>query len=415
MHEVLNVMAGEDVRDSVGNLKSAFELFDEQSRLLQSSYRALQQDLAEANRELSRKNRTLSIKVQELRQVSSRLACVLESMTDGVLVVNCAGIVELANASAEGLLNGGKGELEGRLFVSVVNMSGNEAVLSAVLEDAALVLERPWRCEKASGIRRQLKVSMAPVKAPDGSVLGAVCVLRDVTEIHRLEKKLLNQERLAALGEMAASVAHEIRNPLGTIEGFARLLRQDLAGMPQHLKLTDRIVEGAQNLNYVITNLLTYARPMNLNPAEISTYRLIELCRDTLHDSAKRAQVNLEINMPEKDICFCGDIRQMAQVLLNLGLNAIDACQDNGQVIVDFAKEAGSAILRVKDDGKGMDEITQQRIFDPFYTSKEGGTGLGLSLSRKIVDAHGGDISVFSESGRGSVFTVEVPLRGGLS
>jgi PAS domain S-box-containing protein len=402
--------SGGITQDQWGPIRDAFAMFDRQSRQLQDAYQSLKLDLARSNEALHARNRELTAKIQELRQVSSRLEGVIDSMTDGLLVVGLDGRIERCNSSSEEMLGKGRAEIEGREFAQCVSQEGAPDALAAVLGGGAPVLDRPWLAGDAEGDERSLLVSLAPVSAPDGSVLGAICNLRDVTELRRLERQLHSRERLAALGEMAASVAHEIRNPLGTIEGFARLLRRDLADMPDHLRLAERIVAGAQNLNYVISNLLTYARPMRLTIAEVSVARLFEVCGETLRDRAARAGVELAMEAASPDLRVRGDERQLAQVLLNLGINAIEACASGeGRVSVDARGGRQAVLLRIRDEGCGMDAEQVEKVFDPFFTTKEGGTGLGLSLTKKIVDAHGGDISIESEAAKGSVFTVTLP------
>ena len=392
-------------------IKEAFELFDRQSRQLQSASQSLKLDLARSNEALQARNRELTAKIQELRQVSSRLESVIESMTDGLLVVGPDGRIERCNSSAETLLGKTRQAIENGEFAAAIGLEDADEALAGVLAGGAPLLDRPWQAGQADGEVRSLLVSLAPVSAPDGTVLGAICNVRDVTELRRLEKQLHSRERLAALGEMAASVAHEIRNPLGTIEGFARLLRRDLADMPNHLRLAERIVEGAQNLNYVISNLLTYARPMRLHMADVSLARLFAVCGDTLRDRASRAGVELDVREPPADLLARGDERQLAQVLLNLGINAIEACPGGGgaRVEISAAGARQSARVVVRDGGCGMDAEKIEKVFDPFFTTKEGGTGLGLSLTKKIVDAHGGEIAIESEPGKGSTFTVTLP------
>lgn len=396
-------------------IQEAFELFDRQSRQLQDAYQSLKLDLARSNEALQTRNQELTAKIQELRQVSSRLESVIESMTDGLLVIGLDRQIERCNSSAEQMLGIPRAQMEQTDADLTLAFEEGPAALASVLGGGAPVLDRSWQVTLAGGEVRSLLVSLAPVSTPDGTVLGALCNLRDVTELRRLERQLHSRERLAALGEMAASVAHEIRNPLGTIEGFARLLRRDLSGMPDHLRLAERIVEGAQNLNYVISNLLTYARPMRLQMSDVSVARLFEHCRETLSDRASRAGAELEIQTVSPDLRARGDERQLAQVLLNLGINAIEAC-GSGQGRVKLEAHGGkkSVLFRVRDNGCGMSPETMEKVFDPFFTQKEGGTGLGLSLTKKIVDAHGGEIAMESEPGKGTTMTVTLP-RGSLT
>lgn len=415
MNQVLQQIAAvnPDMQDSMASIQEAFRLFVRQSASLQEAYHSLQRDLAESNRALQARNLELVDKCQELRQLSSRLESVIESMTDGLLVIGLDGRIERCNSSASRMLSRTTPLVEGEALIRVITLEGLPELLAAVIQGGPPVLNRSWNVVDPDGGGHVFLVSLAPVSSPDGSVLGALCNIRDVTEIRRLEKGLHSHERLAALGEMAASVAHEIRNPLGTIEGFARLLRRDLADMPQHVRLAERIVEGAQNLNYVITNLLTYARPMLLQLADVPVTRVLDACRETLRDRARRAKVRLSVPRPPADLCVHADERQLAQVLLNLGINAIEACAPSQSVRIEVVGSRSSVLLRVRDGGCGMDDTLLMKIFDPFFTCKEGGTGLGLSLTKKIIDAHGGELSVTSTPGKGSVFTVELPRKGG--
>ncbi len=390
-------------------IQAAFELFDRQSRQLQEAYQSLKLDLARSNEALQVRNRELTVKIEELHQMSSRLESVIESMTDGLLVVGLDRGVERCNSSAGQMLGIPREQLERRAFDDAIGCDDIRAALTHVLEGGPPALDRPWQVTLAGGEVRSLLVSMAPVGGT-GGILGAICNLRDVTELRRLERQLNSRERLAALGEMAASVAHEIRNPLGTIEGFARLLRRDLATMPGHLRLAERIVEGAQNLNYVISNLLTYARPMRLQMSDVTVERLLGLCRDTLEDRATRAGVKLSLPAFRSELAVRGDERQLAQALLNLGINAIEACTSgHGSVSFEVYEGRQSVRLCVRDTGCGMDEAKIEKIFDPFFTTKDGGTGLGMSLTKKIVDAHGGEIAIASEPGRGTLMTMTLP------
>jgi two-component system, NtrC family, sensor histidine kinase AtoS len=398
--------------DTIAAMQAAFETFARQSHQLETAYQSLKEDLARSNRALQERNRQLVEKNLELARLTGKHESVMQSLTDGIMAIATDSIVERCNIAAATILDRMDLRVEGTPLSDHIDNPQILAGLERVLAGGPAVLDYKWLPLSPQGETREVLVSVAPVMTAAGQTIGAVCHLRDNTELRRLQKRLQSHERLAALGEMAASVAHEIRNPLGTIEGFARLLRRDLADMPEHLRLAEKIVAGAQNLNYVITNLLTYARPMQLQMAPVSVTRLIENCRETLENIADRHQVALSLTLPETDISLAGDARQLGQAILNLGINAIEACPSQGKVDISVSKTKRSVLIRIQDNGCGMSEDTLERIFDPFFTRKEGGTGLGLSLTRKIIDAHGGDIRVTSVPDKGTEFILEMDRTG---
>lgn len=411
--------------DTLEKIQDAFRLFQSQSEQLQTAYDGLKRDLAVTHRRLREKNESLSVKVGELRRMSSRLECIVASLTDGVLVVDSELNVDLCNPVMARLLGLSADASARGPYRDMTNGLGDAGLLESVLRTGRPVLD-----SERSGIGRDERevvvlASAAPILDANGKILGAVEVMRDVTEIRRLEERVQNQKRMAALGEMAASVAHEIRNPLGTIEGFARLLKRDLADQPDPLRLAGKIVEGVQNLNYVITNMLTYARPMSLQCEPFPVAALFADVEPVLRDRARNERVTLRIAEDGLDeLGMDGDIRQWRQVLLNLGLNAIEACTEKsrktgepqtcsatsvGEVMLTAERRGARVALTVRDNGCGIGTADRARLFDPFFTKKHGGTGLGLSLCHKIVAAHGGEIGFESREGEGSMFVILAP------
>jgi PAS domain S-box-containing protein len=399
-----------EMTDVIGQIRSAFEVFDSQSLLLKRAYDRIRQDLASINRELSERNRDLSRKVLELEEMSGRLQCVIESLTDSVMVVNCELRIERCNRAAELLLGAARDDIIGREYAAVAKWFGDAGSISKVIESGIAVVDNE-RVRGTGAFERIVSASVAPIRSPAGVVLGAVEVLKDVTDLRKLEARVQLQNRMTALGQMAASVAHEIRNPLGTIEGFASLLRRDLEGMPEHKRLASKIVEGAQNLNYVITNLLEYTRPAFLQVVPCSAAKVVRDAAEVIAEKAQKAGVTLSIG--QTDATVAGDERQLKQVLINLVLNAVEACRPGGQVEVGARSESGVCFFSVRDNGTGMTDSELKQVFDPFFTKKAGGTGLGLALCHKIISAHGGEIRVESEEGKGTLFEVVLKESGG--
>ncbi len=410
--QTFEILKTNEVLDRIRN---AFEVFDAQSAMLQRSFENLRRNLAEANHQLQLKNKALSDKVQELEQMSSRLQCILDSQADAVLVVGPCLIIERCNPVAEVLLEKPRMQIEGSIYSDVLNGLGNLQALKAALEEGITCVDEQRAHTDAHGQKRIVLASISPIYTQERKIIGAVEVLRDVTRLRFLEERMQHQKRMAVLGEMAASVAHEIRNPLGTIEGFARLLKSDLERdkLHNHARLASKIIEGAQNLNYVITNLLTYARPMSLQYETFEAAHLLSTSADQLMPLAAQYKVQLDIVQPASPISINGDIRQLRQVIVNLGRNAIEACKAGGKVSISITERRRMITISVIDNGCGINPKDLPKIFDPFFTRKEGGTGLGLSLCHKIVAAHGGDINVNSVVGKGTTINVVLPQYGG--
>jgi PAS domain S-box-containing protein len=400
------------LREVLLSARHAFELFDQQNVLLESSFNFLGQDLEKSSDELNRTSQDLTCKVHELEQVLIHLQSILESLTDGVLVVNREGRIEFSNTAARKILGLDQIDLKAHpRYQEVVTVPFQIKRLDHVLETAESDLYKEFALDYPRGGRLLLQSSMSPVMSPQDGMLGVVEIFRDVTALRQLERQLKQQRHMAALGEMAAGIAHEIRNPLGAIEGFARLLKKDLegAGLDTYSRMASRIIEGTENLNYVVSNLLDYARPVRLEYEMFAVQPVLCSLRDYLAGPLRERAVELIIHGPGPEMQMRGDLRQLRHVLINLGRNAVEACSAGGQVHVDFHLYQGEGAFHISDNGSGIPPENLERIFDPFYTTKHGGTGLGLSFCHKIVEAHGGDILAHSDGVSGTVFQVIIP------
>jgi two-component system sensor histidine kinase PilS (NtrC family) len=257
-----------------------------------------------------------------------------------------------------------------------------------------------------------MTVTVVPTP-PGGTLRGArVIVIRDVTEYRRLQQRAATNERLAALGKVAASVAHEMRNPLAALEGFARLLHADLARtQPQSLTLSDRLIRATQQVNGVVCNLLDYAREPRCVYQRIDMTGLARDVIEMLSPKAQDLEIDLRLDHPAQPVHAEVDPLQIKQVLANLVVNAVEACpvRHGGAVMARVQGAADTVAVEVADNGGGMSSEQQTRIFEPFFTTKDGGIGLGLAISLKLAQAHGGRIAVDSEPGRGARFVLELP------
>ncbi|MBM3289232.1 MAG: hypothetical protein FJY92_03695, partial [Candidatus Hydrogenedentes bacterium] len=235
---------------------------------------------------------------------------------------------------------------------------------------------------------------------------GTVKVFQDQTEIESLRTRLQHQDRLAAIGQMAATVAHEIRNPLGGIRGFAALLERDLESADPRARLVEKIVAGAKALERVVTDLLEFTRPIQLR---LQPVPLRELAASTLtYVDIGAREIAIENAVGDRAIAVA-DADKLRQVLLNIVLNAVQSIERDGRIRVASSSADGWIELCVSDNGCGMSDRQLEQIFSPFFTTKEKGTGLGLAIAAKIVEAHGGRIAAVSAPGTGSTFTIALP------
>lgn len=220
-----------------------------------------------------------------------------------------------------------------------------------------------------------------------------------------LKSRMAERERLAVIGEMASVLAHEIRNPLGSIKGFAQYLREhNPDGSVEYL---DIIISESRRLEVLTEDLLMYAKPIEILPVE---FNLLELVRETLRSFDNEVLgKNISISLTGGDFSVRADREKVKQIILNLIHNAADAVDDGGEIAVKVAMENGKGVIIVKDNGCGMDEADAAKVFQPFFTTKTRGTGLGLAIVDKLIKAMGGNVTVESAPGKGTVFTVEIP------
>ena len=260
-----------------------------------------------------------------------------------------------------------------------------------------------------------LALSATPIRDETGTCRGAVIVLRDLSVIKKLEEKVRRSEKLAAIGELAAGIAHEIRNPLSSIRGFAQFLRHALKDKPQEQVYADTMVAEVDRINRVVSDLLTFARPVEaeLVPTEITD--LIEHAVRLVAADASSRDVQIQTRIADVSKLPL-DANQMTQALLNLLLNALQAVDPGGRIEIgaDFNVEEACLDLWIADNGPGISPDQKEKIFEPFFTTREKGTGLGLAIVHKIVENHQGEIQIESPIGgstTGCRFTMIIPMQ----
>jgi signal transduction histidine kinase len=227
----------------------------------------------------------------------------------------------------------------------------------------------------------------------------------------RQQKAVEHSEQLAAVGELAASIAHEVRNPLAGMKGAMEVLLRSLAVSAREREVMDEVVAQIVRLENLVRDLLTFARPQVLDRQPVQVHALLERALRLLQDEADLRRIEMFREFSPKAGTVFGDAQQLEQVFLNLIHNAVQAMEDGGTLTLTTRAEPGRVTITFKDSGRGIPASVLPNIFQPFFTTKHRGSGLGLSIVRKILDAHGAEIRVDSEAGRGTTATVAIPCN----
>lgn len=347
-----------------------------------------------------------------LKQTKDYARQVLASMANGLVSIDIRGKIVSYNSLALDLLDLNESEAQNMDFNNVLDFHDN--AIQKTLENCVPVIEREINYKRKSGKTIPLALSATPIKSEADLCEGAVIVLRDLSEIKQLQEKVRRTEKLAAIGKLAAGVAHEIRNPLSSIRGFAQFLRHALKDKPQDQQYAETMVAEVDRINRVVTDLLTFARPMEADLAPTDIAELIEHAVRLVEADAKSQKIEIRMNitdLPEVKL----DNNQITQALLNLLLNALQAVNPGGKIEIGAEPNHQKSRLHlwVQDDGPGIALNRKEKLFEPFFTTHEKGTGLGLSIIHKIVENHNGEIRVESPpdgKNNGSRFTIIIPL-----
>jgi signal transduction histidine kinase len=301
------------------------------------------------------------------------------------------------------------GPLEGRRCHEVLTASAQPCEGCPL--DRRGAIKEPVRLEVDGVGGRRFLLSCSPVRQPDGRVF-LLELVADVTEETRLRERLGEAERLAAAGELAAGVAHEIRNPLAAIVNATSLLDGHDALTPEERTSTlDAVRKEARRLNRILSDFLVFARPREPKRLPGDIREVVDHVAALIREDPARARlVELSTRVDAAVPTFAFDADQLTQVLLNVALNGVEAMGGRGRLSLEVGRSNGHVTIAVADTGRGIAPEERGRVFEPFFSKKPGGTGLGLTIVRRIVAAHGGNIDIQSEPGQGTRFTIALPL-----
>ncbi len=337
-------------------------------------------------------------------------------MRNGVLGISRNGLVVLANDEAYRIL--GLQQRAGDIGRHFSILLQGHPDLVRILAGAFELTNLPNRAElrlKASG--KVIGYTLCRVMSDGGRATGAALFFKDLTLVEQAEERERLRDRLAAVGEMAAVIAHEVKNPLASIEVMAGLLRRQLADRADfHAPLID-IINEAKMANAIVLEVLEFVRPIRLEMDRTSITRVVSEAVAMAEGHAVRGETAVKVDIPGSLPLMLADHHQLRQVVTNLLINAFEALEGKGSVTISAMhvqspepSRASSVLLEIADDGPGIGPGVTDRIFKPFFTTKAKGSGLGLAIVQKIVDAHEGRIDITSTPGHGATFRVTIPV-----
>jgi len=344
-----------------------------------------------------------------LRNLSTYTSGIVDNMPNGLITLDQNGTPVMINQAARKIFGWGEQD-EKQLTHHPAIQSLAEAFLPRLAQGETL-LEQEITVPIGDGRSMPLAVSaaVAPAGTEGDQGTETVLILRDLSQIKDLEEQVRQSEKLAAVGRLAAGVAHEVRNPLSSMRGLARFLARDLDGTSREAEYLTVMVNEIDRLNRVMTGLLDFARPREPNLENLDLNEVVRHTLGLITDDAKHQGVIVEENLSADPVRAMADRDQVIQAVLNVMLNGIEAMPDGGLLKVSSFVETGLAVVRIEDTGVGFDVEDQSRLFDPFYTTKDQGTGLGLALVSRIMEAHGGRAAVRGQRGQGAVFSLYFP------
>ena len=394
------------VRLAVANRRAKQRLDDErdESALVTAA-------LGEAVTRIRKQERATHARAEASEQLSDQI---IASLSSGLLVVDVSGDVRILNPTGRRLLGVGDGPLPGTLRELAGPFGPLTDVIEECLRERLPIVRRTLRLNVSSGRpETHFGVSVSPMLDGDGALQRVICLFADLSAVIDLEERVRLQKSLAQVGELAAGIAHEFRNGLATIHGYSRLLVPDNVSSDYRPYVVG-IRQETVALREVVDNFLRFARPAELTLSSVSLAKLVERAAEDIRGELEKGGgvVTVRGEFPNVE----GDEVLLRQAISNLCRNAVDACADVAQMprielegAVDL--EQRRATLTVTDNGPGFDPAQRERLFRPFFTTKTGGTGLGLALTQKIIVTHNGGVTASLAEHGGARMEVVLPLE----
>lgn len=347
---------------------------------------------------LEKTKKKLAEKDLNLRNLEFFNQEVVESLPSGLLTTDMAGTILLFNRSAERIIGMRKEAVVGKgydLVLPFLSFPFPEGRLEETIT--------------ANGVQKIVGVGISMFRGGDETTKGYIVIFQDLTEWKKLESEMKKKEKWAAIGELSSNIAHEIRNPLASLKSSVEILREDTVAATYKTRLMDIALREMDRLDRIIKDFLTYSRPI---PPLFKRFNLHELLDETVDLLRNVDQHRDSISIHKQyggEFQVTADPQKMRQVFWNLGLNALEAMPHGGDLSISTRREGRSLVITFTDTGTGIEENEIEKIFYPFFTTKDQGTGLGLAIAYRIMEEHDGALAVESVPGTGTTFKVILP------
>lgn len=342
---------------------------------------------------------------------------IYSSITDALITLDLDDNILTLNKTAESVFERSEKDALGKPFVSAIAVC--DEAYSQYKQSPTSQSYHEIHFAKQNGDDVFLRGRFSPLLDRNGDMIGTTCLFQDVSVERLLEEKARRTDRLAALGELAAGVAHEMRNPLTTVRGYIQILPDNLNDGEFIEEFSSNLIREIDRLTRLTENLLNMAKPISPDLQPYSLYEMIQEILDFQSDQLSKHQVNVDLRAPLCSDTVCIDKDRIKQVFINLIRNSAEAMNGGGSIHIDFQQRTETlsenkpqeyVVAVLRDDGPGIPETIIDRLFDPFFTTKDHGTGLGLALSNRIVEEHQGFLRVDRQCKDGASFWVMLPL-----
>jgi len=356
--------------------------------------------------------------VRSLLNAEEFSACILKSLPSGVIVIDDRDMVIRANEAAIHILGVEQKDLVG-LPLAGVSRLRQFAALIAETRKSGIPIERGEVMLQLADREVPLGLNTAVLEDYAAHPIGVVCTFQDLTRLKKMADEVKRSQRLASLGEMATGIAHEVRNPLNSVRGFAQLLMEGAKKRDddEEVEYANIVISEVDRINKIVQDMLDFSRQQALSMRPVDLVALVESTVRQFSLEAQAMGVSLTLEGDGHPLPCSAHADKLKQMLLNMVSNAAQACQKGGGVAVRMGLENSGArvypeaCITIEDNGVGISRENLDRIFNPFFTTKDIGTGLGLSICQKIIEQHAGRIEVDSTPGVGSTFRIYLPLQ----